>query len=372
MKIHYIPFDNSYRAAYRQVSRAVRYNNYIFTCGQLDADGEGLAQHIDDLTAQTRRSIWLVKDVIRQSGGNPEDILQLQIFYKDSRHVTVGQFKSLVNSLLPKSQPVIQYIPLENFPKGVEIEIDAVANIGSKDSGIEKATVGQVQALRCNEMVFANATLDNIEPEAVDNLLAELESATVKVGAKIQDYCRLRYYEYGLPDAPSITERHLARQLMATPMVCTRLPLNIGQPSSPHAQIEFSGNLSITTKTPMQRHDPWDLGYHSAISCPPFLYFGGQLPSDECRNTTSRNIENQITDVMLRLKKQLGDFNISFADVLKINAYYAGSHDLNSWTKHVQQRCNFYPQPGPASTGVEVTTVGLKHAMVTVDCTAIL
>ena len=38
--LRYTPFDDSYRPSYRQVSRVVQADRLLFTCGQLDTDGQ--------------------------------------------------------------------------------------------------------------------------------------------------------------------------------------------------------------------------------------------------------------------------------------------------------------------------------------------
>ena len=81
MPLFRTPFDNTYRPAYRQVSRVVKGADLLFTCGQLDTDGAGQVQHPGDITAQTIRSMTLLFDALRQAAQCVRRVIRSKLDY---------------------------------------------------------------------------------------------------------------------------------------------------------------------------------------------------------------------------------------------------------------------------------------------------
>ena len=378
MSLRYIAFDDSYRAAYRQVSRVVRHDELVVTCGQLDADGAGIAQNIGDITAQTERSVDLVYDAIQQAGASTSDLLKLQVFYRAASEHNATSYERFVRELLPNdAMPVINYTPIASFPKGVEVEIDGVAAIGAGTGSIERAALGQCEAISYANSVFVSAVLQaDTVPEAMQ-LLSDLTDCLAGVGAAMTNLRRLRFYQRGLSDTPGKAERVIAQTLAKHALVYTRLPLVSSSDEEPILRLEFEGTAAPSDSTqilPQSREDAsmWGLGYARAVRDGNTIFVGGQVPYAQiARHRESPTaMTEQINTVMRGIQNILGHYDADFNNVAKVNAYYAGQDDLETWASNVQSRCDFYPQPGPASTGVEVLTVGLSPMRVCVDCLA--
>ena len=385
MPLTYVPFDNSYRAAYRQVSRAARGLDVICTCGQLDADGEGRAQHLGDITTQTRRTMWLLDDIIGQAGATPQDLLQVQVFYRNTPGFDEPAYRDALSALLPREhQPVMMLTPIATFPKGVEVEVDAIAVAGSAVTRqTAQSASGCAMAVRDDDLVFGQFSANGATDATTTAMLADLEDCLAKLGASSEDVCKVRYYQSELGDEIGSDELLVAEAFGDAQPVYTRLPLALPATGSKQVRVEVVcvvGNDKTGKRHRRQRlysgdhwSWPWHLPYAHGLQCGDYLFVAGVLPVNEAGQIVQPDdLEAQIPFVMQHLESLLADFGLGFEDVIKVNAYYVGTTDLETWARNVQARCNFYPQPGPASTGVEVTTLGIPGVMVTVDCLAML
>jgi len=84
----------------------------------------------------------------------------------------------------------------------------------------------------------------------------------------------------------------------------------------------------------------------------------------------SGNVIQQTHIMMASLAKALQLFNIAAVDVLKLNVFYLGDGTAESWTEPAAIRAAFFHDPGPAATGIAVSTFALKGLMTKISVTA--
>ena len=371
-----IPFDDTYRAPYPQVSRAVRCDDLIFTSGQLDVDGCGRLQHEGDLSAETRRSMSLLYDAVEQAGGGVGDIVHLQVFYRDSGQIDEAAYRGELASLLPDNcRPVLTLTPIETFPKGVQVEVDAIARVGAELQRVDQA---RVCAVRAGDLLFLHAEIDSVAQTAPSEL-DTVERCLTDLGGSPDDVVKLRFYSDALTTCLGETERRVLERFPAPGPVYTRLPLAPGSAEERRSQIEMIAVIGAETRTGRRYllpeeypTSPWGLFNPQALRSRRYVFVGGQHPVDVTGKVQHRGlIKPQIAVVMGRLKGVLSVFDLDLGDVAKINAYHQGRENKAAWTENVQIRADFYPSPGPASTGVEVSTVGLDGGLISLDCVAL-
>ena len=369
-----IEFDDSYRAPYPQVSRAIRYEDLIFTSGQLDVDGHGRLMHEGDLEAETRRSMALLYDAIGQAGGNIEDLAHLQVFYRDDGQVDEAAYRLELASLMPSNcRPILVLTPIETFPKGVQVEVDAIARVGGVARRLE---CPDIAAQRAGDLIFLHADIKG-GPGGVSATFDAVDQCLDGLGAGLDDVVKLRYYSQSLANRLSETERRILQYFPAPGPVYTRLPL--ADTGVHAAQIELFAVIADDEKLLLQRalpgdHDscPWGLDNPLALGRSRYVFVGGQLCVDGSGVVQHPGIIGpQIDTVMNRLRRILSVFDLDLDSLAKVNAYHHGREDKATWTKNVQSRADHYPSPGPASTGVEVPTVGMDGALMTLDCVAL-
>jgi len=364
----YTPFDDSYRPSYRQVSRVVQADRLLFTCGQLDTDGNGVVQHPGDLVAQTRRSMRLLHEALEQAGGDATSLFHLHVFYRADGRFDESSFVELVRSLLPDGcAPVMIFQRVDTFPKGVEVEVDGIA---SRDS-VETQAVRHRQAhlVRCGNFLVGVLDCDQDVAGAIDDFAAALAD----LGLSLDDVCKLRYLSGALGTMPDAVEFELAEAVAGVPAVYTRLPLH----ASPgrrlvevYGAIAPDGESSQAGDTAVSQ-TLWGLDYTDWVSRGSWLFVGGQLPTNSNgQMNRGYDLTQQIHQVMRNTSDRLAPSGVNFSDVVKVSAYYQGAQSFDSWVRSVQIRCDYYPTPGPASTGVEVPHTGHEQAGVVLDCLA--
>jgi len=68
-------------------SSAVRVGDLVFVSGQLSVDQNGQIRDRGDVTAQARNCFESLRDVLTQAGGSLEDVVEVQSFHTDLRHI---------------------------------------------------------------------------------------------------------------------------------------------------------------------------------------------------------------------------------------------------------------------------------------------
>ena len=373
--MQYIPFDDSYRAPYPQVSRAVQCDNLIFTSGQLDVDGEGKLQHEGDLRAETRRSMALLYDAIEQAGGTTADIAHLQVFYRNAGLVDTPAYRrELCNLLPPGCQPVIVMTPLETFAKGVQVEVDAIACLGAS---LRRVDYRGACVVRAGDWLCGSVDIDAALSDGCAELDAH-EKCVGELGSAFDQVAKLRFYSSSLDSTIGKIERRVLDGFDVSRPVYTRLPLALSGTETPLAKLELFAVIARDTSLRRELSpgrlwpSPWGLSNPHAVQCGRYVFVGGQLALDEAGVLCDADcVEPQIGLVMAHVKKALAHFGLTLEHVVKVNAYHQGVESKSNWSRHVQQRADHYPSPGPASTGVEVVSLGCAGAMLTVECIAI-
>ena len=380
MPLFRTPFDNTYRPAYRQVSRVVKGADLLFTCGQLDTDGAGQVQHPGDITAQTIRSMTLLFDALRQAGAHAKSLFNLQVFYRNTADFDTAHFMETLNSCLPTGcSPVVGLIPIQSFPKGVEIEVDAIAHANGIQHLRSVSTDNVTIASRCGDFFVAQVSCSDTSQGAFETVFSALQDALAEISVGINDVCKVRFLAPDLGPRPNATEQILGERLAAIRPVYTRLPLYRPDAEQRGFDIEVMG-ISSANGIPLPRFfgdtairctSAWELPYPDSLQCASMIFVGGQLaPRDELIRPDQGNPIEQTRTVMRRIETLLSAYGATLDDTLKVNAYHQGQSDLQTWTNTVQARCDFYPSAGPASTGVEVPHVGMDGAALVVDCIA--
>lgn len=105
-------------------STAVEANGFIFLSGQLpvNPDTGGV---IIDIRDATRQVLANIQSVITATGLTMSDIVKTTIFLKDISDFPV--VNEIYAEYFPQAPPARSTIEVSNLPKGVPIEIEAIA-----------------------------------------------------------------------------------------------------------------------------------------------------------------------------------------------------------------------------------------------------
>ena len=109
-------------------SQAIKVGETVFISGQIPLEPGTMNIVDEDIRAQTHRVFNNLAAVVREGGGNLDDVVKLTVFLTDLSHFAV------VNEVMAEHfnppYPARAAVGVAVLPKGVPIEIDAIAHLG--------------------------------------------------------------------------------------------------------------------------------------------------------------------------------------------------------------------------------------------------
>ena len=116
---------NEAPAAIGPYSQGVVANGFLFTAGQIALD-PGTGQIVEgDVVTQTRRVLANLKAILATVGADWTDVVKTTIFLQDMRDFS--QVNEVYAELLGTARPARSTVQVSALPRGVLVEIDAVA-----------------------------------------------------------------------------------------------------------------------------------------------------------------------------------------------------------------------------------------------------
>ena len=108
-------------------SQAIKAGETVFISGQIPLEPGTMNIVDEDIRAQTHRVFNNLAAVVREGGGNLDDVVKLTVFLTDLSHFAV------VNEVMAEHfnppYPARAAVGVAALPKGVPIEIDAIAHL---------------------------------------------------------------------------------------------------------------------------------------------------------------------------------------------------------------------------------------------------
>ena len=107
-------------------SQAIRAGNLLFVSGQVAID-PATGNIIDDrsITAQTRRVLQNLQEIISAGGGSMADIVKTTVFLKDMKDFS--EMNSAYAEFFPSGPPARATVEVSRLPKDASVEIDCIA-----------------------------------------------------------------------------------------------------------------------------------------------------------------------------------------------------------------------------------------------------
>ena len=114
-------------AAVGAYSQATTNGTLCFTAGQipLTPDGELLAD--EPVAVQTRQCLDNVRAILESEGCSMDDVLKVTVFLDD-----IAAFEEMNDAYadyFPNDPPARSAVEVANLPKGVAVEIEAIADV---------------------------------------------------------------------------------------------------------------------------------------------------------------------------------------------------------------------------------------------------
>ena len=115
-------------AAIGPYSQGIIANGLLFTAGQIAIDPT-TGQVVDgDVAPQTERALANVQAILTAAGANWTDVVKTTVFLKD-----MGDFprmNEVYARVLGAARPARSTVAVAGLPRGVAVEIEAVAKVG--------------------------------------------------------------------------------------------------------------------------------------------------------------------------------------------------------------------------------------------------
>ena len=378
MKRQFVPFDDSYRVPVDvRVSRGVVTGEQLFICGQMDLDAEGRVRNAGDLWAQTDTAMRLLYDVVGHAGFEPEDIIQLHVFYRAPTD-EASYLERILGAFPECGQALTVLTPVGSYPSpGVEVEIDAIAVRGGQHETAKDTSHRIIGRRQGNWLVAQNTALPG-EPLStqIAHIHEDFETTVDRLGAGMKDICKVSAYF-----APDVSETELAAAERALALGFASanptyhgvvLPAFMSDGETVRVEI-----VALAGDTERQRVQiPWrwpaPVCYSQGMRCGDVVFVGAQLPvSLDAKLMHKNDLAAQTHLAMSHMGDVLAALDVGFEHMTKVNAFFTAEQDLEQWLVNVGIRCGYYVKPGPASTGIETRALSVSGAMISVDCMAV-
>ena len=109
-------------------SQAIKVGETVFISGQIPLEPGTMNIVDEDIRAQTHRVFNNLAAVVREGGGNLDDVVKLTVFLTDLSHFAV--VNEVIAEHFNPPYPARAAVGVAALPKGVPIEIDAIAHLG--------------------------------------------------------------------------------------------------------------------------------------------------------------------------------------------------------------------------------------------------
>lgn len=115
---------NNAPAAIGPYSQGISLENLIFVSGQIPVNPE-TGEIAKDIREQTKQSMKNIESILKQSGASLNDVVKITIFVTDLSNFT--DVNEVYGSFFTENYPARSCVEVSKLPKGVGIEIEAIA-----------------------------------------------------------------------------------------------------------------------------------------------------------------------------------------------------------------------------------------------------
>lgn len=106
-------------------SQAIKAGNTLYVSGQIAINAQTGALEMDSLQAETTRVMENLKAVVEAGGFTLADVVKCTIFLMDMQFF--AEVNEIYGAYFAESKPARETVQVAGLPKGVRVEISAVA-----------------------------------------------------------------------------------------------------------------------------------------------------------------------------------------------------------------------------------------------------
>lgn len=108
-------------------SQAVRCGNMLFVSGQIPLDPDNGELVLDSFANQCHRVLLNLKIILEAGGSNLNSVLKVTIYMKNLTQF--NELNEIYSEYFDASKPARACVEVSALPKGVSVEMDAIAEI---------------------------------------------------------------------------------------------------------------------------------------------------------------------------------------------------------------------------------------------------
>lgn len=106
-------------------SQGISLGGFVFTSGQLPIDMTSGETEINDVKKAAKHSLENLKAILEEAGTTMENVVKTTVFLTDIRDFTA--VNEVYAAYFPENPPARSCVAVAALPKGVKVEIEAVA-----------------------------------------------------------------------------------------------------------------------------------------------------------------------------------------------------------------------------------------------------
>ena len=382
----------------------MRSGSMIWIGEQLDMTESGEICHAGDVFAQIPPVVRHVERVLEDLEAGLADLVKLLCFYINDGSLDESTVLAAIAAALPpEARPAITLIPVPYLAyPGIALELEGCAMRGENGAalprgfapapGLSPLSDRFAQALRCGKMIYVSAQ-SPVDAKgrlrAPGDIVAQtrlvmrqIEAALGHFGAGFDDVVKLnRWYVGGGTVAdfepaalacaahfnepgPAATGVPIPRHALAGQQIKIEVVAMLGEDGQ-HLPRRFSWPDSL-----------WDwhvhLPYKHGLACGEMIFLGGQVSIDkQGRTVNPGDLAAQTRQAMVHIGTVLRDLGADYHDVCKVTTVYQGRPNATDLHDNLVIRSYFFPDPGPATTGIPLPTRAYPEMAIEIDIFAI-
>ena len=109
-------------------SQAMRLGELVFTAGQIALDPDTMELTGGDVAAQTERVMMNLRAILEEAGSGLTAVLKTTVYLADMDDFPI--MNEVYGAFFGDHRPARSTVEVSELPKGVRVEIDAIAFVG--------------------------------------------------------------------------------------------------------------------------------------------------------------------------------------------------------------------------------------------------
>jgi enamine deaminase RidA (YjgF/YER057c/UK114 family) len=388
-------------------SQALRCNKHVFVAGQVDLDSRTRIRHPGDLAAQARGAMEYVAAALQGAAADVCDLVKLTVFYVPHTAMDEDALLAVLASCLGDPAlpgPAVTLVPVAYLAyPDMLIEIEGWAMRGLNGERLPRQVAWRAdgprlprpfsQAVRCEEMIFTSGVTSADETSAVlypgslyeqsRVVLPKLDRLLRQLGATLADVVKANIFNV----EPGTKEDWRAPALLRASHYPEPGPAatGISLPKGGRDGVMIVNDVIAMRNldgTAMPRaavwpDDHWDwtvhMPYRHGLKCGDLVFLGGQVPlGPDASLRHPGDMVGQTKLAMDYIGRVLDEFGMGFANVVKVNSFYAAPCGEQHLKPNAETRFGYFPAKGPVSTGVPVPWLAYEGMLTEIDIVAMV